>query len=88
MRRKNQIVFTKKAYNNNRDELYRAIGAQLSILMENQYVCKVYEDETDIVVIEFEHDEKRVSFGCDELVWVSQEELEALQSAELEQDNP
>ena len=72
----NQIVFSKDKYGNNREKMFEAIAKQLALLMENDYVCKVYDDDVDVIVIEFEHDEKRDAWGCDELCWLSPEEAE------------
>lgn len=75
MNKANEIVFCKDLYDNSRDKMYQAIAKQLAILMENQYVCKVYDDDNDIVVLQFEHDEKKDYLGGMELRWLTQEEL-------------
>jgi hypothetical protein len=90
MNKANEIVFSKDLYDNSRDKMYQAISKQLMILMENQYVCKVYDDDIDIVVLQFEHDEKKDYWGGMELRWLTQEELgevERLRLAEEEEDD-
>ena len=77
---KNSIIFNKDRYNGDRDKMFQAVAKQLALLMENDYVCKVCDDDTDIIVIEFDYDERRCRYGCDELVWLSQDEIEALEA--------
>lgn len=76
MNKVNEIIFTKDRYGNNRDKMFEAIAQQLALLMTNDYVCKVYDDDTDIVVIQFENDENKHSFGGMELRWLTQEEVD------------
>lgn len=74
------IVFSKDRYNNDREKMYAAITKQLMLLMENDYVCKVYDDDTDIIVIQFEHNERKDFWGVSDLVWVTPEEAEMLEA--------
>lgn len=64
----NQIVLSKDTYGS-RDRLFAAVAAQLSILLENEYVCKIYDDDKDIIVIEFDHDNDKGYWGGPDLVW-------------------
>lgn len=72
------IVFSKDKYNNDRDKMYQAIAKQLALLMENDYVCKIYDDDIDIIVIEFGYDERKCRYGADELLWLNQDEIDNL----------
>lgn len=78
MNKANEIIFSKDQYGKSREKMFEAIAKQLAILMENEYVCKVYDDDTDIVVIQFEHDEKKDPWGCMELCWLEPEEVEVI----------
>lgn len=87
MNKANEIIFSKDRYKN-REEMFAAIAKQLTILMENDYVCKVYDDDTDIIVIQYEHDERKDSWGGMQLLWLTQEEIEAIELYRLnEEDN-
>ena len=79
MNKTNEIIFSKDRYNNSREKMFEAVAKQLAILMENDYVCKVYDDDTDIIVIQYEHDERRDSWGGLQLFWLTPEEIEAVE---------
>ena len=83
MNKTNEIIFCKENYSNNREKMFEAIAKQLALLMENEYVCKVYDDDRDIVVIQFEHDEKKDPWGCMELCWLEPEEVEVVEDYRL-----
>lgn len=85
MNKVNEIIFSKDRYGNNREKMFQAVAQQLMILFDNDYVCKVYDDDFDIIVIEFEHDERKDSWGCDELLWLTPEEIEAVENFRLNQ---
>ncbi len=74
----NSIVFSKSCYQGDRDKMYQAIATQLSLLMENEYICKIYDDDVDIVVIEYEHNNKRDYWGGPDLEWLSEDEQDVL----------
>jgi len=90
MTKVNDIVFDIGNYNNNRDKLFQAIGKQLDLLTENKYVCKVYYDDCGIFVIEYELDQREEWFGNPELMWLDEDEVEAverLREERAEKDN-
>lgn len=86
MNKANEIVFYKDLYDNSRDKMYQAITKQLMILMENQYVCKVYDDDRDIVVVQFEHDERKDYWGGLDLCWLTAKEVERLRAEKEEEE--
>lgn len=69
----NHIVFTIDNFDS-KEELYIAVAKQLQLLLDGGYITVVRLDETDIVVIEFEHDENFGAWGCANPVWITQEE--------------
>lgn len=75
----NEIAFSIDRYDGKRDEMYKDIMIHLSMLMKNEYICKVREEEGQVVVIEFEHDNNIEPWGGPDLVWVDQETLEQLE---------
>ena len=79
MSKVNHITFDIKTYNNDRNKLFQAIGKQLSLLTENEYVCKVYYDDCGVFVIEFELDQRDTWLGAPELMWLDEDEVEAVE---------
>lgn len=76
----NQIVFSVEQFDNDVDKMYDAIGKQIALLMKTENICVVYDDATDIIVIEYEHNEKRNYFGVYQPMWLSPMEIEAIES--------
>lgn len=73
------IIFKKKE-RETKEELFRRVGEQLRLLLEENYLAVVRYDEPGlgIVVIEFGHDEHLVNWGCSQPVWITPEEEEEL----------
>ena len=83
MNKANEIIFSKDKYGNNREKMFEAIAKQLMILMDNEYVCKAYDDDRDIVVIQFGHDERKDAWGGLDLCWLEADEVEAVENYRL-----
>ena len=79
MSKVNYIAFDIENYNKDRDKLFQAIGKQLDLLTKNEYVCKVYHDDCGIFVIEFELDQRDTWIGAPELMWLDEDEVEAVE---------
>ena len=82
----NHITFDIKTYDNNRDKMFQAIGKQLNLLTENEYVCKVYYDDCGIFVIEFELDQRDTWLGAPELMWLDEDEVDAVERFRREKE--
>ena len=78
MSKVNYIAFDIANYNKDRNKLFQAIGKQLDLLTENEYVCKVYHDDCNIFVIEFELDQRDTWLGAPELMWLDEDEVDAV----------
>ena len=87
MNKVNEIIFSKDKYNNSREKMFEAIAKQLMILMENDYVCKVYDDDRDIIVIQFVEDQRENWCGLPELMWLTDEEVEVIEDYREEKKN-
>lgn len=83
----NEIVFTIERYNGDREKMFYAIAKQLAILMDNEYVCKIYDDDSDVIVIQFEHDNKKDDWGGEYLIWLTAEEMEVVENYREEHKN-
>ncbi len=86
MAKVNHITFDIDTYDNNRAKMFQAIGKQLDLLTENEYVCKVYYDDCGIFVIEFELDQREEWLGCPELMWLDEDEVEAVERLREEKE--
>ena len=74
-----EIVVVNNNYEGNsweeRDEkLWRDVGTQLQLLLKQDYCAAVREDETGVIVIEYNHDENKEYWGCPRHVWISSDE--------------
>ena len=82
----NSMTFSIDSYDNNRDKMFQAIGKQLALLTENNYVSKVYYDDCGVYVIEFELDQREEWLGCPELMWLDEDEVDAVARLREEKD--
>ncbi len=87
MTKVNHITFDIDTYDKNREKMFQAIGKQLDLLTENEYVCKVYYDDVGIFVIEFELDQRETWLGAPELMWLEEDEVRAVERFREEKEN-
>lgn len=59
-------------------EYFERIGEIINMLLENEYACIVKREETDITIIQYEHDESLDEWGCSVPMWVSDEERDLI----------
>lgn len=83
----NTITFSIDNYGGSKQKLFEAVGKQLALLLENEYVCKVYDDDVDIIVMQFNHDEHKDYWGCETLEWITPDELEFIERLREGEDN-
>lgn len=79
----NQLVFTLDMFDGSRDKMYEAIGKFLSLLMQMGMIATVEEEERDIVIIKYEHNDAlsmNAGMGVDQPVWCTFEEIEWLEA--------
>lgn len=62
-----------------KDELYKDLATILELLLKHQYVCKVRQEEQDILIIEYTHDEAIEGWGCPQLCWLTPEEVDLIE---------
>lgn len=68
----NSITLSSDRYGT-REELFKQVGQLLNLLFENDYVCKIREEDCGLIVIEFEHDDEKEYWGSPTLEWVKPE---------------
>lgn len=79
-KRYQEIVFAIEAYSWNctkeeaREAMWKDIAKQLQLLIKNDYIAVVYDDDTDIIVIQYEHNEKHEGWGVSNPYWLTEEE--------------
>lgn len=73
----NEISFCLYDYLN-REEMFNDIGQTLDILTKNGYQCSFRYDDSDVYILEFNHDEPE--YGCPMIYWLDEEQLSCLYS--------
>lgn len=61
-------------YDKAKEEMWKDIGTFLQLLVKNENVAVIRQEETDIIIIEYEHDENVDSWGCANPQWVTESE--------------
>ncbi len=56
--------------------MWQDIGTFLQLLAKNEYLAVVYDDATDIIVVQYEHNERIDAWGCANPVWMTSDEVE------------
>ncbi len=79
MNKVNKIVFSREQYG---DKLWEVVSQQLQILLKNEEVCTIYDDDTDVIVIEFEHDNRRDYWGSTNPYWLTPKQAELVAHVE------
>lgn len=74
-----KIEFAKKE-KETKEDFFNKIGEQLKLLLDADYIAVVRYDEPGlgIVIIEYEHDDNLVHWGCNRPMWVTPEEMEEI----------
>lgn len=65
--------------------MWQDISNFLSILTKQGYACKVYDDDTNIIVIEYEY--SNPEFGGPYLEWLDGDELDLVENYRLSTNN-
>lgn len=79
-KRYQEVVFTQSRYSwkNTPEEarrlMWQDISEFLQILFQNEYIAVIYEEEVDIVIVQFEHSERLDAWGCANPYWITEEE--------------
>ena len=78
----NEIVLCRDQHG---DKLWEEVATILRILTRNEEICVVYDDDTDIIVIQHEHKDKGIGddyWGVPNPYWLEPEDVEYLESRE------
>lgn len=81
----NEIVFTPEKYDGDREAMWGDIMTFIKMLLTNQYVATIRDDDIDVIVIHYEHDERFDAWGVKNPYWLTEEEyIRALETGEDE----
>ena len=57
-----------------RTAMWKDIAKFLQLLTKNDYVAVVYDDDTDIIVVQYNHDEHKDAWGVPNPYWITDDE--------------
>lgn len=72
----NSIVFSDEGYSDT-DEMWEDISKTLQILFRQGYKCEIYDDDVNIIVINYEYSD---GMGGPYLMWLTDDEAELVQN--------
>ena len=80
----NEIVLSRDQHG---DKLWEEVANILRILTRNEEICVVYDDDTDIIVIQHEHNDKGSAgmyWGVTNPYWLDPKDIEYLENRDTE----
>ena len=84
MNKVNELVICKKDFET-KEEFKQRLTEAITVLLESEYICKIRLDETDIIVIEYDYDDK--SYGSPYPYWLTPEQVERIPFDDDDSDN-
>ena len=67
-----RMVFTVQQYEGAKEDMWKDIATFLRLLMKNEYVAVVYDDDLDVIVIDYGYNDE--SFGTPMPYWMTPNE--------------
>lgn len=64
-----EMVFSINKYDS-KDEMWRDISSFIQLLVRNDYLAVIRDDDIDVIVVEYGHDENKEYWGCPRVEWV------------------
>ena len=89
MHKVNEMVFTSERYDNMED-MWHDIAQFIKLLLSNDYTMVIRDDDVNIIVIEYEHNELVEPWGCPNPHWFTEEEaysIEQLNESDSEKES-
>lgn len=71
----NEIVITKDSW---KDKIAEKLGNIIITLTKEGEVCKVYDDDDGIYIIQHNHNEDKDYWGCPVCTWLTEEENDSI----------
>lgn len=85
MNKVNEMVFAPDRYDDDVNAMWVDIAKFIKMLTDNEYVAVVRDDDIDIIVVEYEHDERIEEWGVPTVKWLTPEQVELLEDMECEE---
>lgn len=79
MHKVNEMVFSINAYET-ADDMWQDITQFIRLLIKNEYIMTIRDDDVDVIVIEYEHNELIEYWGVVNPYWLSEEEVDSIKS--------
>ena len=77
----NCMTFSPDDYQNKKESMWADISKFLEILMRNRNICTIKEEDFGTIVIDYEHhDIGEIYWGCDQPIWLTEEEQEIIEN--------
>lgn len=68
-----EMVFS-TVYYGNKDDMWKDISLFIQLLVRNNYLAVIRDDDVDVIVVEFGHDENKEYWGCPRVEWIEDSE--------------
>ena len=79
MNKVNEMVFVPDRYDNNVNAMWEDITKFIKMLTDNEYVAVIRDDDVNVIVVEYEHDETKEEWGVTTVKWLTPEQVATLE---------
>lgn len=80
----NQIVLTKDRQG---EDFAKVLGETILTLLREEEMVSIRDDDTDILILEHEHDNYKEYWGSPTCMWLEDDEVEVIENYRAEKEN-
>lgn len=80
----NQITLTKKRQG---EDFAKVLGETILTLLREEEMVSIRDDDTDILILEHEHDNYKEYWGCPTCIWLEDDEVEVIENYRAEKED-
>lgn len=80
----NQIVLTKDRQG---EDFAKVLGETILTLLREEEMVSIRDDDTDILILEHEHDNYKEYWGTPTCMWLEDDEVEVIENYRAEKEN-
>lgn len=80
----NQITLTKERQG---EDLAKVLGETILTLLREEEMVSIRDDDTDILILEHEHDNYKEYWGTPTCMWLEDDEVEVIENYRAEKEN-
>lgn len=80
----NQITLTKERQG---EDFAKVLGETILTLLREEEMVSIRDDDTDILILEHEHDNYKEYWGSPTCVWLEDDEVEVIENYRAEKEN-